>query len=88
MKELSSQNYLRTLSLVGVTGNSKQINSIISNNPHLSTIIIKSSHINKTIDDVTVECMTNLIQLQTLVISTNSVITGKNFSKLDSIIMF
>jgi hypothetical protein len=54
MKELSSLNSLRTLSLVFVAGDSKQVNSIISNNPHLSTIIIINSRDNNIIDDVTV----------------------------------
>lgn len=40
MKELSSYNSLRTLSLIQIKGNIKQVNCIISNNPHLNTIII------------------------------------------------
>lgn len=41
MKELKNLNSLRTLSLVEIRGDSTKINSIISNNPFLSTIIIK-----------------------------------------------
>lgn len=68
MKELCNRKSLKTLSLVGVVVEKKIIELIITNNPYLSTIIIKICYLNKnvnnkTINDKTIECMANLIQL-------------------------
>lgn len=63
MTELLKQKSLRTLSLIGIKFYSGKANQIIIKNPFLKTIIIKNPNFNDSIDDETVECMSNLIQL-------------------------
>ncbi len=87
MKQLREQRALITLSLIGLKVESKQVDHIITNNLHLKTIIIRNDYDNKNINDGTVECMANLIQLQNLCIQKNTAITGKYLSKLDKLIM-
>ncbi len=51
-----------TLSLIGLIVESKQVDHIITNNPHLKTIIIRSwDDDNENMNDETVECMAYLI---------------------------
>ncbi len=73
--------------LICVKVESKQVDKIITNNPHLKTIIIRNTENNPNMNNGTVKCMANLIQLLNLYIIRNKAITGKHLSKLDKLIM-
>lgn len=63
IQELQKKIQLRTLSLIGLNMDSKEVNKIITNNSFLNVIIIRNSYVNTNINDETVECMSNLILL-------------------------